>query len=139
MSSTKKTHWAATEEDRRNQRNIIWWSAAWILPFLGVNLAITNEWIKNEALETVAVAGVTLLGLGVLFAYRKFLGNADELMRKIQLDALALTVGVGIVFGFSYTLLEGAGIVARAEAMTLIMVMIVTYISGVVVGQRRFA
>lgn len=139
MSETKKTHWAATEQDQKNQRHIILWSLAWILSFLGVNLAIENGWIRSDALALVATIGVTVLGLGVLLAYRRFLSNADELMRKIQLDALALTVGIGVVSGFSYTLLESAGIVAEAEAMTLVMVMVVTYITGVVVGQRRFA
>jgi len=139
MNEAKKTHWAATEKDQKNQRHIILWSLAWILPFLGVNLAIENDWIRSDALVVAAIIGVTLLGMGVLLAYRRFLRNADELMRKIQLDALALTVGVGVVSGFSYTLLESAGIVAEAEAMTLVMVMVVTYITSVVVGQRRFA
>jgi uncharacterized membrane protein len=139
MNATKNSHWTATERDRRNQRNIIYWSLAWIVPFLGTNLAITNEWIEGDALALAATAGVTGLGLGVLLAYRRFLSNADELMRKIQLDALALTVGVGVVSGFSYTLLERAEIVTEADAMTLIMVMVVTYIIGIVVGLRRFA
>ena len=139
MNSTGKTHWAATERDQKNQRRIIAWSLAWILPFLGASIAIENEWIGSDGPALAATVGVTVLGLGVLFAYRRFLRDADELMRKIQLDALALTVGVGVVSGFSYTLLESAGVVARAEAMTLVMVMVVTYITGVVVGQRRFA
>lgn len=139
MSKDKKTHWTATKRDQKNQRFIVIWSIAWILPFLGVNFAIESDRIGTEGLALAAIIGATVLGLGVLFAYRRFLSNADELMRKIQLDALALTVGVGVVAGFSYTLLESAGIVAHAEAMTLITVMVVTYITGVVVGLRRFA
>lgn len=104
-----------------------------------MNLAIENDWIGSDALALAATIGVTVLGMGVLLAYHRFLSTADELMRKIQLDALALTVGVGVVSGFSYTLLESAGIVAEAEAMTLIMVMVVAYIAAVVVGQRRFS
>jgi len=139
MNEAKRTHWSATETDRKNQRHIVAWSLAWILTFLGVNLAIERDWIQSDALALAATIGVTVLGLGVLLAYRRFLSHADELMRKIQLDALALTVGVGVVSGFSYTLLESAGIVTDAEAMTLIMVMVITYIAGVVVGLRRFA
>jgi len=139
VSTTKNSHWIATERDRRNQRHIIYWSLAWVVPFLGVNLAITNDWIESDSLAFAATAVVTGLGVGVLLAYRRFLTNADELMKKVQLDALALTVGVGVVSGFSYTLLERAGIVAEAEAMTLVMVMAVTYITGIVVGLRRFA
>ena len=139
MNEARKTRWTGTERDRKNQRHIILWSLAWIVPFLGVNLAIENGWIDNDALAFAAILAVTALGMGVLLAYRRFLSNADELMRKIQLDALALTVGVGVVAGFSYTLLESAGIVADAEAMTLVMVMVITYIAGIVAGLRRYA
>lgn len=139
MNEAETPHWTTTERDRKNQRHIIFWSMAWILPFLAVNVAIKNDWIGSDALALAATIGVTGLGLGVLLAYRRFLSNADELMRKIQLDALALTVGVGVVSGFSYTLLETAGIIADAEAMTLIIVMVVTHITGIVVGLRRFA
>ena len=137
--NTAKTHWTATETDRKNQRNIVFWSLAWIVPFLTANLAVRNDWIGDDPLALAATVGVTGLGVGALLAFRRFLSNADELMRKIQLDALALTVGVGVVSGFSYTLLESAGIVANAEVMTLILVMMVTYIAGIVVGLRRFA
>ena len=140
MSDTKPSqHYTATEKDRKNQRAIIYWSLGWILPFLGTNLAIVNEWIASDALSMAMILVVTGLGLAVLAAYHRFLRSADELMRKIQLDALAVTVGVGVVAGFSYTLLERAEIVGQAEAMTLVMVMVVTYIIGVVAGLRRFA
>jgi uncharacterized membrane protein len=139
MNTAKNTHWTATETDRKNQRNIVVWSLAWIAPFLAVNLAVKNDWIGSDPLALAATIAVTGLGVGALLAYRRFLSDADELMRKIQLDALALTVGVGVVSGFSYTLLETAGLVAEAEVMTLIMIMMVTYTGGIVVGMRRFA
>jgi hypothetical protein len=59
-------------------------------------------------------------------------------MRKIQLDALALTVGVGLVAGLSYSLMESAGIVAEADVLSLVLTMILTYIVGVVAGQRKY-
>jgi hypothetical protein len=139
MEKSMNAHWTASDKDRDSQRVIVGWTLAWILPFLGVNLALSSDWIKNDALAVVATIGVTGLGVGALLAFHRFLSNADELMRKIQLDALALTVGIGFVSAFSYTLLERAGIIADAEVMTLIVVMAGTYIVGVVAGQRRFA
>ena len=137
MNDPTGYHWTATERDQKNRRRIVVWSLLWVVPFLGTNIAIKNDWINSDGLALAATVGVT--GLGLLLAYRRFISNADELMQKIQLDALALTVGVGVVAGFSYTLLEGAGIVADADVMTLIVVMVATYIAGVVVGLRRFA
>lgn len=139
MNDSQKPSWTATETDRRNQRLIVAWSLAWVLPFLGVSYAIENEWIGTGSPAIIATVAVTLLGLGALFAFHRFLRDTDELMRKIQLDALALTVGIGLVSGFSYSLLERAGVVAETGIMILIMVMVVTYIISVVVGLRRYA
>lgn len=115
------------------------WTAAWVVPFVGVSLAMRNDWITNDALAVVAIVGVTILGLGTLLAFRQFLNNTDELMRKIQLDALALAVGAGVVSSFSLSLLERAKIVADAEPTTVVLVMSVAYVVGVVAGLRRFA
>jgi hypothetical protein len=139
MNDTGKPHWTASETDRKNQRRITTWSLGWVLPFLVADTAIENGWIDNGVSAIAATIGVTILGIGTLLAYRRFLRDADELMRKIQLDALALTVGVGVVAGFSYSLLETADIVAQAETMNLIVIMAATYIISVVVGQRRYA
>jgi len=134
MGDTKNSDWSATEKDRRNQRLIVTWSLAWVLAFLAADYAIEKEWIEGTALTLAATIGVTTIGLG---AFRRFLRDGDELMRKIQLDALALSVGVGFVAGFSYSLFESAGIVAEAEALSLVLIMILTYIVSVVVGQHR--
>lgn len=125
--------------DHKSQRQFILWTAAWVVPFVGVSLAMRNDWITNDALAVVAIVGVTILGLGTLLAFRQFLNNTDELMRKIQLDALALAVGAGVVSSFSLSLLERAKIVADAEPTTVVLVMSVAYVVGVVAGLRRFA
>lgn len=132
-------HWTASARDRRNQRKIVLWSVAWIGPFLFVDLAVTNGWIEGDTFAIVATLAVTVLGIGLLLAFRRFLKDADELRRKIELDALALTVGVGIVAGFSYSLLESAGLIDKAELMNLVVVMAATYVIAVIVGLRRFA
>lgn len=138
MKHEQQTGWTATDSDRRNQRLIVPWSLAWALSFLAVAYGIEADWIGGGAPAVVATIGVTILGLATLFAFRRFLGGTDELMRKIQLDALALTVGVGLVAALSYSLMESAGIVAEADVLSLVLIMILTYIVGVVAGQRKY-
>jgi hypothetical protein len=86
-----------------------------------------------------AILFSTAFGLGMGLAYRRFLREADELLRKIELEALALAVGVGVVGGFAYTTLARAGIVAEADVLVLVVAMVLTYGIAVIVGQRRYA
>ena len=87
----------------------------------------------------VATIIVSLLGLGVILAHRQFLRDADELMRKIQLDSLALAHGVGVVAGFSYSLLLSADIVSDTNALNLVAIMIFTYVVSMLVSMRHYA
>ncbi len=57
----------------------------------------------------VVVVPILPFAYGVL-AYIRYLGNVDELQRKIALEALALAFGGTAIFTFAYGLLEGAGL-----------------------------
>jgi hypothetical protein len=60
-------------------------------------------------------------------------------MRKIQLEAMAFSLGVGLVCGLSYELLEDIKLISfEPEISHLIMLMAITYIGGVLAGQRKF-
>ena len=135
MEQIPKYHWGASDGDRKNQRRILWWSLAFIVLFLIASKAIESERIGSGSSAIVATIIVSLLGLGVIFAHRQFLRDADELMRKIQLDSLALAHGVGVVAGFSSSLLLSANIVSETNALNLVAIMIATY----VVSMRRYA
>ena len=139
MEQTRKYQWGASDEDRKNQRRILWWSLAFIVLFVVASKAIESERIENGSSAIVATIIVSLLGVRVILAHRQFLRDADELMRKIQLDSLALAHGVGVVAGFSYTLLLSADIVSETTALNLVAIMIVTYVVSMLVSMRRYA
>lgn len=128
-----------TERDRRNQRRVIAWSLAWTLCWVTGALAIDNGWWDAGAAGVAAAALSALLGVALLLAYWRFLREADELRRKIEVEALALAFGVGLVGGIAYWLLGMSGIVAEAEILHVLLLMIVTHSVGILIGFRRVA
>jgi hypothetical protein len=100
---------SGTAQDRRNQYLFIAWCMVWAIVF-----TISNQVLKSGPQISVAlkmfIAIVPIaLGIGAVFAYTKFLRQADELIRKMQIDGLAFGFGVGIVFTLCYQVLERAG------------------------------
>lgn len=128
-----------TERDRRNQRRIIAWSLIWTVSWTAGALAIDNGWLAAGAAGVAAAVLSALFGLAMLVAYRRFLREADELRRKIEVEALAVAFGVGLVVGMTYWLLGEGGIVAEAEILPVLVLMILTHSVGILVGFRRVA
>ena len=126
-----------TERDRINQRRMVISGMSWMGAWLALIYVIGRGWLSAFAATAASVVPLAL-GVGMIVAYRRYLGETDELRRKIEVDALALAFGVGLVGAFSYVLLERAGAVVRADPMQLVMLMVATYVIGVVLGHRRY-
>lgn len=128
-----------TVRDRQNQRRIIAWSFLWMASWVALVRGIDNEWMPAGWPVALAVALTLLPAALTLLAYRRFLREADELRRKIELDALALAFGVGVVGGMSYFALGRAGVVAMDDFLSVILAMVATHSLGVWIGHRRYS
>jgi hypothetical protein len=134
----ERSRWTSTDRDRHSQTSVLVWSLVWVAAFLLVDSAIGFGWVEGAVAVVAATAAVTLLGVGWTVAYVRFIRHVDELMRKIQLDAMAMALGAGFVAGFTLLLLEG-GDLAQARLSYLLVAMVAAYVGGVIAGLRRFA
>ncbi len=139
----QKAFWGqcyATERERRNHHRVVRWALAWVGAWLVFNIGIRRDWLPGGIPAVAATLLTAGLGLGMMLAYRRFLREADELRRKIELDALALAVGVGLVGGVSYWLLQRSGTVAYADVFDVTVLLICfSHAVGVFLGYRRHA
>ena len=63
----------------------------------------------------------------------------DELGQKIFLDAAAFTLGVGLVCGLSYELLEDIRLISsEPEISHLIILMALTFMAVMIAGHRKY-
>lgn len=99
-----------TARDARNLRRFNGAALGWMVVWMAVRFWMESEGAALGApLSWVLVAIATLPGLPVLTAYVRFLRQGDELLRKVQLEALALGFGAGAVFMMGWRLVEKAG------------------------------
>lgn len=131
-----RTHEGTTEADRMNGRRIILWSLAWAGAVLIATALLTSDTVTGAAAWIIA-AGCAVIGLGGLAAYRKFVAEADELTRQIQLEGIAFGFGLGVLVSLSWGLFEFAG-APTLNASTAGTVMIFGYIGGVMMATVRY-
>jgi uncharacterized membrane protein len=121
----------------RSTRNLAYWTGAWLLST--ALLAFGPEFLWNEvlAMTFVALAINLLVGVGVIFSSMKHLKDQDELHQRVLLNAMAITLGVTMIAGIPYSLLDAYGVV-DAEIARLYFLMSLTFMTAVVVGLKRY-
>lgn len=131
-------HYSGPQRDRSNQRRIRLWALAWAISFIALTLVITREWLPF-GVTLVGVAGNALFGIATVLAYRRFLGETDELRRKIEVEALAFAFGVGVFGGLTYWLLVMWGAMPGTGFAYVFAAMVITQSMGVLMGLRKYS
>lgn len=136
-NQTTKSQSFATRTARSNIKLFIW-TLAWVGSMVLVDKAILYQWHSSPSLTIAGIVLNAAIGLGLIIVFMKYLKGLDELQRKIQMDALAVSMGVGLVGGFTYSLLVTAGIIVDEEVSDIILLMTITYMLTITFGQVKY-
>lgn len=126
-------------KNTRNSIRLAAWTAAWVLTMAVASMGPDLLW-QSRGIPTLAAILVNLaIGIGMIMAMGRYLKGLDELQQKIQLEAMGLSLGVGLVAGMAYVNFDQSGLIAsHADISHLVMLMAVTYIVGIVAGSRKY-
>ncbi len=129
--------WAARVN--RNTLRLGYCTGAWLVTTALATFGPQFIWHDNTLLTASAIFINLAIGLATILANKHHLQSLDEMQQKIQLEAMALSLGVGFVCGLSYSLLDQSNLMAAdAEISHLILLMGLTYLAGTVIGNRRY-
>ena len=128
-----------TARTKKNTLRLGCWTGAWVLATAGAAFGPRFLWDFNTLPTILGVLIHIGIGFGMIRMFRQYLLGLDELQRKIQLDAMALSLGVGLVLGCSYELLEDIKLIPfDPEIPHLLILMSLTYVVGAVLGHRKY-
>ena len=134
---TEPNGWAARAA--KNTVRLGYWTGAWLMTMATAAFGPRLIWDFDTVLTTLAVLVNLGTGLGMILANKRHLQGLDEMSQKIFLDAGALTLGVGIVCGLSYELLEDIKLISfEPEISHLMILMTFTFAGGMIAGHRKY-
>jgi len=129
--------WAA--KTAKNTVQLAFWTGAWIITMAVATFGPILFWPGNSTLTVVLIGCNMLIGLGMILANKRHLQGLDEMHQRIQLEAMALSLGVGLVAGLGYSMLDVANIIPfDAEISHLVILVGLTYGTGVIAGLKRY-
>lgn len=124
---------------RQNTRILFYWTAGWVLSLALVAFGPAWIWGDRPLLSFLGIFLNLLIGVGMVFANKHYINGLDELQRKIQLETMALTLGVAVVVGISYSMLDVLNLMPfNAEISHLVMVIGITYLTASIIGNIRY-
>jgi hypothetical protein len=137
----------ATPTDRRNARIANLWGLFW-LPVFFLSVWVLKHYGEHSLV--VCLGALLVGGLGMVPFVRaqlRFLREADELTRAIQLQAMGVAFGVGILAAVferflakALELLGGSAAAVREfHALNPLLAMVVAFVVAMVVLMRRYS
>jgi len=124
--------------DARAQRGVLLWMLGAALVYVGATAALRFRASLPGALPWAAVGLALVLAVQTTRSYVRFLRGADELLRKIETEALAIGCAAGAVFALCYPLLERLG-APELDRHWTVLVMMAGWGGGAWLGLRRYS
>jgi hypothetical protein len=124
---------------RKSTARAKYWSIAWVLSSALAAFGPKLLWDFHTGLTILGVFINLAIGFGMVVANKRYVQGLDEMQRKVFLDAAALSLGVGLVCGLAYELLEDIKLITfQPEISHLVMLMCLTFLTGMIVGHRNY-
>ena len=134
---TDSSDWVA--QGRKNTLRLGYWTGAWLVTMAVATFGPLLMWQANQLLTALAIFLNIGIGFGMILANKNSLKGLDEMQQKIQLEAMALSLGVGLVIGLGYSTMDTSNLISfDAEISHLVILLGLTYGAGVFAGRRKY-
>jgi hypothetical protein len=136
-------HRAETSEwqakSANNSVRLLYWTSAWLVSTALAAFGPKLIWNFQTGLTILGVLCNLTVGAGMILATKRHLQGLDEMHQKIFRDAAVLSLGVGLVCAISYELLEDIKLITfEPEISHVIILMTLTFLAGMIVGNRKY-
>ena len=127
------------EERRKHLRNLALWTWSWVASLAIATFGPIFIWNDHKGLTTLAILINLIHGGCMMLANRKLFNHYDELERKIHLEALGLTLGLTVIVGLTFSLLDQTNLIPfDAEIGVLVGFIGVTYMITLLINTKRY-
>jgi uncharacterized membrane protein YcfT len=139
MNTIKHNETPSTQHNKTKTLRLGLWTLAWLASTALLRFGAEYIWDYQPAYSIAALMTHLALGVAMIMVNVKHLANLDELQRKITMDAMGITLGVGLIAGIAYEQLEDIKLITfEPEINHLIMLMAFTYIVSILIGNRKY-
>lgn len=126
-------------ERKKRIKKLAIWSWTWVATCAVATFGPKFIWDEHTFLTVFAILVNLANGILMIRANRDLFNQFDELEKKVHLEAMALTLGLTVVVGITYSLLDQTNTIPfDADFGFLVMFIGITYLVTLMVNLQRF-
>ena len=139
MNQLKRPESGYQSRTRTNVIRLFRWTGAWAAATALMAFGPKFLWDKALVFTMLAVALDVAVGVGLILANKNYLAELDELQRKVQLNAMGITLGVGLIAAAPFSVMDSYHLLPfHADIASLVILMALTFLASNLYGTRRY-
>jgi hypothetical protein len=139
MNKLKPAENGYKSRTRKNVIRLFLWTGAWGVATALMAFGPKFIWNKVLVFTLLAVGVDFAVGVGMILAHKTYLAELDELQRKVQLNAMGITLGVGLIAGPPFSVMDSYHVIPfHADIASLVILMSLTFLLSNLYGTWRY-
>ncbi|MGY8949773.1 MAG: hypothetical protein ACKVIV_07000 [Flavobacteriales bacterium] len=125
-------------EQKKQMKIMLAWTLAWVVS-LGILTGAENSLWDNKIYTIIGLIINFAIGIGMIIANKNLFKTYDELQKRIQFEAMAITLGLTVVVGLTYEVSFDFGIIGKEPEFEYLMLFICfSYMATNIINSLRY-
>lgn len=126
-------------ERNKRVKKLAIWTWTWVATLAIATFGPIFIWDDHAFLTIFAILVNLANGIMMILANRDLFNHFDELEKKIHLESMAISLGLAVVVGLTFSLLDQQDIIPfDADISFLVMFIGITYLVSIAINTRRY-
>lgn len=126
------------KEQKKQIKIMLAWTLAWVASLAFLTGAENSLW-DNIIFTQIGLIINLAIGIGMIIANKNLFKTYDELQKKIQFEAMAITLGLAVVVGLTYEVSFDFGVINSEPEFEYLMLFIsFSYTASNIINSRRY-
>ena len=126
------------KEQIKTKKIMYAWCFAWVASFALLSLGVNYLW-HSLLITKIGLLINLAIGIGMIIANKNLFKTYDELQKKIQYEAIAITLGLTVVVGITYDVsCEFSITKSELEFEYIMFFMCFIYLASIIINSLRY-
>ena len=126
------------KEQKKQTKIMLAWCFAWVASLAFLSAGVNYLW-DSLLITKIGLLINLAIGIGMIIAHKNLFKTYDELQKKIQFEAMAITLGLAVVVGLIYEVSFDFGVTnSEAEFENLMYFICFSYMASTIINSLRY-